>query len=163
MRNNLFGDVTLDWLGEEDTKADAAPKIQHVEELEDGTIAGRYDAETRTISLARTIRLGDGPREVYHPDRLRTHEEGHATDHALGWPSQDGEFRALVEAARNAEFTPLEKLGVAYYLADPGEAFAEACAFLRRTDGALHFGFLTDERAEALLRGVLDWVRQKVS
>lgn len=126
--------------------------------------AGRYDPETKTVSVARYLELGDGTRRVLaNPERLLAHELGHARDHALNWASNDDAFKALLAAAWE-RLDALERLGAEYYLSDPGEAFAEALAFADGpAEGARYFGTLDSGRVQETLGDVIEWARGKVS
>lgn len=144
-----------------ETRSDAsllAPRL-----VDEGRAAGMYDPESKIISLADVILLGDGSRKIANPARVAAHEEGHAEDHALGWPSADPEFRALIEKAAD-ELTDEEWVGAEYYLADPAEAFAEAWALLQGPEpGARYFGTMEPERAGSVLREVIEWTRKRAS
>ena len=137
--------------------------LERVDTLPDRA-AGRYDPETRTVSVARYLELGDGTRRVLaNPERLLAHELGHARDHALNWVSNDDAFKALLAAAWE-RLDALERLGAAYYLSDPGEAFAEALAFaVGPVEGARYFGTLDPGRVQETLGDVVEWARSKAS
>jgi 8-oxo-dGTP pyrophosphatase MutT (NUDIX family) len=137
-------------------------KVERVETLDEG--AGRYDAKTKTITLASRLKLGDGStRELSNPDRLEAHEVGHAVDHSLGWVSHDDAFHGLLRAAWD-RLTPEERIGAAYYFSSVEEAFAEAYATLAGpAEGARYFGTMEPDRAAEAMKEVLSWVKERVS